>query len=107
MQGYLYDAWTRTAKLAKLLGHDDRATQLISKAEDLKNRFQKDFWMADRNYMCIALDGDGKQCDASASNPGHTLSTGILSSVQNGFVPTNSTSPEMNSRLGRAYAICF
>jgi glycogen debranching enzyme len=37
------------------------------------------FWMADRNFYGIALDGDGDLCRVCASNAGHLLYVGLPS----------------------------
>jgi len=78
-QGYLYAAWTETASVARLLGYERTASRLEENARKLKKKFNRDFWMPEHNAFAIALDGDGKQCDAIASNAGHLLGTGILS----------------------------
>jgi glycogen debranching enzyme len=44
----------------------------------LRTRFVRDFWMEDQDFPALALDGDGRQCDALASNAGHLLWSGLL-----------------------------
>ncbi|CAN5499333.1 hypothetical protein BH10CYA1_BH10CYA1_61750 [soil metagenome] len=78
VQGYLYAAWRQAARLYELQGQPDKAAELVTKAENLKDRFNKDFWMPDQNFAAMALDGNMKQASAIASNPGHLLSTGLL-----------------------------
>ncbi len=78
VQGYLYQAFASTAQLAKLLGHEDTAKRLADLARNLKSNFQKYFWMADQNFVALALDGDGQPCTVISSNPGHLLTSGIL-----------------------------
>ncbi|MBS2009625.1 MAG: amylo-alpha-1,6-glucosidase [Cyanobacteria bacterium SZAS TMP-1] len=78
VQGYLYQALSSTARLAADLGHDDVAKRLTARAAELKQSFQKHFWLSDRNFVALALDGEGKPCTVVSSNPGHLLSTGIL-----------------------------
>jgi len=78
VQGYLYQSFAATAKLAKELGHDDVAKRLDQRASALKASFQKHFWLPDQKFIALALDGDGKPCDVISSNPGHLLSSGIL-----------------------------
>jgi glycogen debranching enzyme len=56
--------------------------------------------MPKRNYACIALDGDGKQCDTSSSNPGHALVTGIFTGEQDILVADKLNNPEMFSGWG-------
>lgn len=78
VQGYLYTAWSKTARLAELVGKKELAQQLTDKAAALKTRFLSDFQMNEKNCIALALDGDGKQCDVVSSNIGHLLSSGIL-----------------------------
>jgi glycogen debranching enzyme len=100
VQAYLFDAWKRTAHLANLLDHKELAQSLTAKAQDLQTRFQKDYWMPNRSYACIALDGDNKQCNVSSSNPGHALVTGIFTDNQNVMVADKLNNPEMFSGFG-------
>jgi len=78
VQGYLYQCFSDTADLAKLLGHEDTAKRLETKAAALRKNFQKYFWQADQNFVALALDGDGQACKVISSNPGHLLMSGIL-----------------------------
>lgn len=77
-QGYLYSAWTGIATLADAIGKKRVATGLRKRAELLKANFNVDFWMAEKGFIALALDGKGRQCDVISSNPGHLLMTGIL-----------------------------
>lgn len=100
VQGYLYDAWHRTASLAKHLGHTEISDKLNAKADALQKRFQTDFWMPQSGYMAEALDGDGKQCNVISSNPGHTMSSGINTESQNLQLADKIYHADMNSGWG-------
>ena len=79
VQGYVYDSFLRTAELAEAVWKDERlARDLREKAADLKARFDRDFWMPDRNYYALALDGKGRQVDSITSNAGHLLWSGMV-----------------------------
>jgi glycogen debranching enzyme len=78
-QGYLYQAWTATADLARLIGRKRFEQRMRVKAARLKARFEKEFWMAGKEFVAMAVDSNGRQLDVISSNPGHLLSTGILS----------------------------
>jgi glycogen debranching enzyme len=54
------------------------ADRLEEEAADLKRRFNRDFWVEDGEYFALALDPDGEQVDALASNNGHLLWSGIV-----------------------------
>ncbi|MFH9729020.1 glycogen debranching N-terminal domain-containing protein [Streptomyces sp. NPDC017260] len=78
-QGYAYDALLRTARLADEVWRDEPyARRLREKAARLRDRFTADFWMPEADFPALALDGDGRQADALASDAGHLLWSGIL-----------------------------
>ncbi|MFC5801905.1 glycogen debranching N-terminal domain-containing protein [Streptomyces formicae] len=78
-QGYAYDALVRTARLARTVWHDaDWAQELETAAAGLRERFHRDFWMPGQDFPALALDGEGRQVDALASDAGHLLWSGIL-----------------------------
>ena len=78
VQGYLYDAWQSGANLAEKLGKVEEANSLRERAKRLKEHFKKTFWLADQNYVALAIDGTPEPCSVIASNPGHLLSSGII-----------------------------
>lgn len=78
LQGYVYDAKRRCARLAReLWGDPVLAERLEQEAAALKVRFNRDYWLPDREFFALALDGDGRQVDALTSNIGHLLWSGI------------------------------
>ena len=79
LQGYAYDAKVRGARLARDVWKDQAfADQLEHEATDLKRRFNRDFWVEEGEYFALALDAEGRQVDALASNNGHLLWSGII-----------------------------
>ncbi|PMR60117.1 amylo-alpha-1,6-glucosidase [Verrucosispora sp. ts21] len=79
VQGYAYDAKIRAARLARRFWDDPAyAEQLEREAAQLKERFNRDWWVADGGYYALALDPDGRQCDVLSSNIGHLLWSGIV-----------------------------
>jgi glycogen debranching enzyme len=78
VQGYVYDAKSRTARVARALGHEDVAAELEEQAAKLKERFNRDFWMPDLGYFAVALDGNKQQVRSITSNPGHCLWSRIV-----------------------------
>ena len=78
IQGYVYDAKVRCARLARAVWNDfDLASRLESEAQQLRSRFNHDFWIEDRSYFALALDGDKQKVDSLTSNIGHLLWSGI------------------------------
>jgi len=94
-QGYIYEAWSRLAGIARRLGDEVMAQELACKAKSLKLRFIRDFWMPEHNFVALALDRDGEHCDVISSNPGHLLSTGILEEGKAQLVAAKLMSKEM------------
>ncbi|MET8260825.1 glycogen debranching N-terminal domain-containing protein [Micromonospora sp. NPDC005553] len=79
VQGYAYDAKVRAARLAReFWGDPEFADQLEREAAELKERFNRDWWVEDGGYFALALDPDGRQCDILSSNIGHLLWSGIV-----------------------------
>ncbi|WP_413757122.1 glycogen debranching N-terminal domain-containing protein [Streptomyces sp. MMBL 11-3] len=100
-QGYAYDALRRTAYLSRTVWGDEvYATLLEQAAGDLRDRFQRDFWMADHAFPALALDGDGKQVDALASDAGHLLWSGLLDKEYGEVVGRRLLEPDFFSGWG-------
>jgi glycogen debranching enzyme len=79
IQGYVYDARVRGARLAReVWGDADLAERLERQAADLKAAFNRDFWVADRAFFALALDADKRQVDSLTSNVGQLLWSGIV-----------------------------
>ena len=79
IQGYVYDGKRRAARLAREVWGDlELADRLEREAAELKERFNEDFWLPERNYFALALDGDKRKVDSITSNPGHLLWSGIV-----------------------------
>ena len=83
LQGYAYDAKMRAARLARTVWGDPTfADQQEKQAADLKERFNRDFWVEDGEFFALALDADGAQVDSLTSNIGHLLWSGIVDEVK-------------------------
>jgi glycogen debranching enzyme len=101
LQGYAYDAKMRGARLARLVWKDSAfADRLEKEAADLKRRFNRDFWIEDEQYFALALDADGTQVDALASNNGHLLWSGIVDKSKAKTVARHLMGPRLFSGWG-------
>jgi len=78
VQGYQYLALKETSQLAGIKRDWDLAKRLQDRAEKLKEEFNKKFWMSEKNYFALALDGKKEQKKVITSNPGHLLFTGLV-----------------------------
>jgi glycogen debranching enzyme len=101
LQGYAYDAKVRGARLARLVWKDPAlAERLEREAADLKRRFNRDFWVSEGEYFALALDTEGKQVDALASNNGHLLWSGIVDKTKAKAVAAHLLGPRLFSGWG-------
>jgi glycogen debranching enzyme len=79
IQGYVYDAKARCARLARQFWADDElAERLEQEAAELKRRFNEEFWVDERECFALALDGEKRRVDSITSNIGHLLWSGIV-----------------------------
>jgi glycogen debranching enzyme len=101
LQGYAYDAKRRGARLARhCWGDPAYADRLEAEAAALRERFNRDFWLADRGYYALALEADGTPVDALASNLGHLLWSGIVEPERAGQVAAHLLGPRLFSGWG-------
>ena len=100
LQGYVYDAWMRMAKMYEALGDPARADRLRVKAAKLFEQFNAAFWDEAGGYYAYALDGDKKQVLSVASNPGHCLWSGIVPPDRAARVVKRLMAPDMWSGWG-------
>src|SRR5262245_8767075 len=79
IQGYVYDAKRRCARLAREFWNDpETAGRLEREAAELKRKFNQDFWIPEKQFFALALDGKKRKVDSLSSNIGHLLWSGIV-----------------------------
>ncbi|MEV8148044.1 glycogen debranching N-terminal domain-containing protein [Arthrobacter sp. NPDC080073] len=100
VQALVYTALLSRAWMAYDAGDSPLAARLTGEAAQLKKRFNEQFWMPDRGYYAIALDGKKRQVDACASNMGQCLWHGIIDEDKAPLVAERLMSPEMFSGWG-------
>lgn len=91
VQGYLYRA---------LLGMARTRPELKERAAVLKERFDRDFWIAHERFVAQALDAGKRPVEAITSNPCHCLWAGILTASSAHGVAERLVSPELFSGWG-------
>ena len=100
-QGYAYDAKRRGARLAREFWNDPAyADRLEREAAALKERFNRDFWIPEKEYYALALDAEGRHVDALSSNIGHLLWSGIVDESRAGLVAQHLLGPRLFSGWG-------
>jgi glycogen debranching enzyme len=101
VQGYVYDAKLRVAELARRVwGDDETAARLEREASALRERFDSAFWLEERGWYALGLDGDKRPIDALGSNMGHLLWSGIVPDGRVDEVATRLTSGPLWSGWG-------
>jgi glycogen debranching enzyme len=101
IQGYVYDAKVRCARLAREVWHDEAlAGRLACDAAELKRRFNRDFWVDDREFFALALDGEKRRVDTLTSNIGHLLWSGIVDEERAEPMIRHLTGPRLFSGWG-------
>ena len=101
IQGYVYDARTRAARLARDVWNDaSLAAKLEDQAAALKQQFNSDYWMTERECFALALDGEKRQVDSITSNIGHLLWSGIVDDERALAVARHLLSEELFSGWG-------
>jgi len=100
VQGYVYAAYL--AKSHFCIEREDvaGAEHWALRAQALKEEFNRAFWLPDKGYFALGLDGQKRQIDSLASNMGHCLWTGIVDAGKAASVARHLTGDDMFSGFG-------
>jgi glycogen debranching enzyme len=100
VQGYVFAALRAMAELALRRGEREAAAHWSARAESLRIAVEHHFWMPERNFYGIAIDGDGALCRVRASNPGHLLYVGLPSPERAALVSAQLLSAAFSTGWG-------
>ncbi|HEX4743129.1 MAG TPA: glycogen debranching N-terminal domain-containing protein [Candidatus Limnocylindria bacterium] len=100
VQAYVYAAKVGLADLYAVDGDAARADALRGQARELREQFERDFWMEDEGCYAQALDGSKRQVPAVTSNAGHALWTRIAGEDRARRVAARLLAPDMFSGWG-------
>lgn len=100
IQGYCYLAFSEIMKIADVLGKKKIVKELEEKIPILKSDFNEKFWMKDKKYFALAIDGGGKQVEKITSNPGHLLFCGICDKEKEELVIKRLFQPDFWTPFG-------
>ncbi len=100
VQAYVYGAYLARSWLAYDAADLVLAAEYRDLAAQLKRQFNDRFWLPDRGYYAVALDGKKQPVDACASNMGHCLLFGIVDDDKAPLVAERLMSEEMFSGWG-------
>lgn len=78
VQGYAYRAFIAASRLYRTKGDMVKEREFSRRASDLKEKFNKSFWVEELGFYALALDGEGRPCAVKSSNIGQCFATGIL-----------------------------
>ncbi len=107
VQGYAYMARLAIAELFERSGDSSRAGSLRAEAAELRERFNRDFWVEARRCYALALAAGGRPAAVVASNAGHALWTGIADADKARSVAAALMGPDMFTGWGiRTLATC-
>jgi len=101
VQGYAYDALLRAAELYRALGRPEaEASALETRAAALRAAIDERYWLPDRGYWAMALDGRKQPVDALTSNPAHLLWSGAAAPERAAAAARVILGPELFSGFG-------
>jgi glycogen debranching enzyme len=100
VQGYVYAAYLARAHFARERGETEAAQHWTEKARTLRREFNRAFWLPERGYFALGLDGDKRPIDSLGSNIGHCLWTGIVDRDKAEPVAKHLTSRQMFTGFG-------
>src|SRR6185437_892411 len=101
VQGYACDALLRAAALYRALGRPEAdAVALEARAGAIREAIDRRYWMEDRGYWAMALDGKKQPVDALTSNPAHLLWSGAAAPERAARAAQALVSPELFSGFG-------
>jgi glycogen debranching enzyme len=78
LQGYWFAAQQMMAVLSWALDDRDGAKAYWRSAKELKERFNRDWWIPEHDFFALALDPDKRLVGALTSNVGQCIATGII-----------------------------
>ncbi|BCX15605.1 MAG: hypothetical protein KatS3mg097_497 [Candidatus Parcubacteria bacterium] len=101
VQGYEYFALVKISELIKVLNINKEFLDVLKeRADKLQEKFNQNFWMDDKKYFALGLDGDKKQIKYITSNPGHLLFTEIVDNDKIDYIVKKLFSEELWTEYG-------
>ena len=100
VQGYVYLAKTLIADALRTNGEGAAAERLKAQAKELRERFNRDFWMEDEGCYALALERGGRQVTVVTSNAGQALWSGIADPAKAARTADRLMAPDMNCGWG-------
>ncbi|HEX8989876.1 MAG TPA: glycogen debranching N-terminal domain-containing protein [Rhodocyclaceae bacterium] len=100
VQGYVFMAKQAIAALYRRDGDAATADRLAREAEELRQRFERDFWLDEIGTYALALQEDKRPAAVVSSNPAQALWTGIAAADRASMTADRLLRPDMFSGWG-------
>jgi len=100
VQGYWYAAQQLMGILCAARGQQSESQAYLAAAEELKDRFNRDWWSEREQCFALAMDPDKRLIEAPTSNVGHCLACGIVDRTRLDAVVARLFAPDMFSGWG-------
>jgi glycogen debranching enzyme len=100
VQGYWFAAQQLAAVLCGVVGGMEDAKAHWQSAMELKERFNRDWWMPEERFFAFALDPEKRLARSITSNVGHCLASGIIADQHVRPVVGRLFAPDMFSGWG-------
>lgn len=100
VQAYVFAARRAMSVLARRRGEIEKANRWRRQAVTIRTEIERRFWMRDRRYYGLAVDGTGELCQVRTSNAAHLLYVGLPSAERGAHVAAQLLSAAFNSGWG-------
>ena len=100
VQAYTYAAYVARSHFALEAGDIEVFEKYRGKADELRRRFNEDFWLEEQGTFALGLDAHKRPIDAVASNAGHCLWAGLAEPEKAELVSRRLLAPDMFSGWG-------
>jgi glycogen debranching enzyme len=100
VQAYAFRAWRQTAALLRALGDGARADALDRRADEMRRRFERDFWSEELGCYLLARQAGGRPAAVVTSNAGQVLWGGVAAPARAARVAKRLMAPDMFSGWG-------
>jgi glycogen debranching enzyme len=100
VQAYVFSARKESAALFRRLGDDEAAARQERRADELRSRFERDFWDEELACYILARHGGGRAARVVTSNAGQVLWGGLSQASRARAVAVRLLAPDLFSGWG-------
>jgi glycogen debranching enzyme len=99
-QAFVYLAKFLMSEVLWWLDEKEDAKRLYHEAQELKKRFNENFWMEEEKFIAMGLDSQKHHIQSIASNAGHCIAAGIVEDERVKIVADRMFQPDLFSGWG-------